>query len=86
MPDFDIFTGSGTANTAAVSKRLIIREITVDFIIKQYHNGRLTGGENEEISDFCYLCSLDGSICTAKLSADWQSKILSKWDLFSADW
>lgn len=42
MPDLLIFTGSDAAKAATVNKRLDNREITVDFIIKQYHNGILT--------------------------------------------
>ena len=38
MPDLLIFTGSDAANAVATKNKLVISEITVDFIIKQYHN------------------------------------------------
>lgn len=44
MPDLLIFTGSDAANAVAVNNRLVISEITVDFIIKQYHNEISTRG------------------------------------------
>ena len=44
MPDLLIFTGSDAANAVTVNKRLVISGITVDFIIKQYHNEISTRG------------------------------------------
>ena len=67
MPDLLIFTGSDAAKAVTANKRLDSREITVDFITKQYHNGVSTRGENEEIFDFCCLDFICGSFCTARL-------------------
>jgi hypothetical protein len=44
MPDLLIFTGSDAANAVSIKNRLVISEITVDFIIKQYHNEISTRG------------------------------------------
>jgi hypothetical protein len=44
MPDLLIFTGSDAAKAVAINDRLIITEIIVDFIIKQYHNEISTRG------------------------------------------
>ncbi|WP_353433134.1 hypothetical protein [Polynucleobacter sp. MWH-UH23A] len=38
MPDLLIFMGSEAENAAVTNKKLVIREMTIDFIIKQYHN------------------------------------------------
>ncbi len=44
MPELLIFTGSDTAYAVTEKSRLVISEIAVDFIIKQYHNGVTTRG------------------------------------------
>ena len=44
MPDLLIFTGSDAANAVTERNRLAISEITIDFILKQYHNEISTRG------------------------------------------
>jgi len=44
MPDLLIITGSNAANAVTEKKRLVISEITISFIVKQYHNEISTRG------------------------------------------
>ena len=44
MPDLLILTGSDVANAVAEKSRLLIRALTVDSILKQYHNEISTRG------------------------------------------
>lgn len=71
MPDLLIFTGSDAANVDIDNIRVAKNKIILDFMVKQYHNERLTRGINEETTDFFYLRSVCRSLCTAKLSANW---------------
>ena len=49
MPDLLILTGSDAANAVNEKKRLVISAITIDFIMKPYHNEVSTGGGKNEI-------------------------------------
>jgi len=67
IPVLDIFTGPDWAKAVVAKKRDAINEINILFIIKQYHNRRITNRASDEntsnILDVPLIC---WGICSAK--------------------